>query len=166
MMEQMEANVTFRYNLYNLFLLFALVVLNGCIFDTEQSFFSDEQADLIRALLRENGYSVEDNEIVDNYVEFDSDSKHTDSRDYFWLVLPEKEHKTLMLTKDINKLGNKFHGIKSPPRLFDTTTTGMVQIIDNYSPVESLIIISDSIVNVKILSIYKSKLVSIPESIT
>jgi len=137
----------------------------SCSWWSEDSFFTDEQADIIRAILNENGYSVDNHEDVDKYVEFGSSSEHVDLNDYYWLVLPEKRQTTLVLNDKINGLDNKFHGVKSPPRLYDTVTNGNVKVITNYGLVDSLYIDSDSLVKIKILSVHSNMLKSLPKSI-
>ena len=139
--------------------------LCSCSWLSEDSFFTDEQAEIICAILNENGYSVDNHEDVDKYVEFGSSSEHVDLNDYYWLVLPEKRQTTLVLTDKINDLDNKFHGVKSPPRFYDTVTNGNVKVITNYGLVDSLYIDSNNFINIKILSIHNNMLKDLPKTI-
>ena len=126
--------------------------LCSCSWWSEDSFFTDEQADIIRAILNENGYSVDNHEDVDKYVEFGSSSEHVDVNDKYFLLLPEKISKRLVLTDKINNLDNTFMGIKSAQE-------------SNYGLVDTLVIRSDSIINVKALNVGFNQIRNLPSTI-
>jgi len=124
----------------------------SCSWWSEDSFFTDEQADIIRAILNENGYSVDNHEDVDKYVEFGSSSEHVDLNDKYFLLLPKKTSMCLVLTDKINTLDNTFMGIKSAQE-------------SNYGLVDTLVIHSDSIINVKTLNVGFNKIRNLPSTI-
>jgi len=144
----MADNVILRYNVILCIMTFLLL---GCM-PSQQSKIPDGQAKIIRNILRVNGYSIGDNELVDNYIEFGSTSVDWNAQDMYWLVLPLTGQKQLVLTEDINKLNDMFQGI--------TTHWDSERTIKK--PVDTIIVIGDTNINVKILSAHDDSLRTLP----
>jgi len=131
----------------------------SCSWWPEDSFFTDEQADIIRAILNENGYSVDNHEDVDKYVEFVSLSEHVYTKDKYWLLLPSKNQKVLVISKLFNRLDEKlFSGVKTYSSSRDT------RLFEQYL-VDSLAVVSDTIVRVRVLDVGANNLRSICKEI-
>lgn len=138
-------------SIYNrLFFLLIGLLFTFCIFDGERkSLIPDDQAMIIRTILNKNGYSLKDDEMVDDYLDFMSLSEHVDSKDVYWLVLPSPNSSKLVINDDINQLNHSlFWGISS-----------------NFVPIDTIIIMSDSFIDVRKISLYKSQIKKIPPEI-
>jgi len=130
----------------------------SCSWWSEDSFFTDEQADIIRAILNENGYSVDNHEDVDKYVEFVSLSEHVYTKDKYWLLLPSKSQKVLVISKLFNRLDEKlFSGVKTYSSSRDSRKERFL--------VDSLAVVSDTIVRVRVLDMGANNLKSICKEI-
>lgn len=133
-------------------LLFLIVGLlfTSCIFDGERkSLIPDDQAKLIRTILNKNGYSLQDDEMVDDYLDFRSLSEHVNTKDVYWLVLPSPNSSKLVLSDDINQLSHRmFWGVTS-----------------NFTTIDNIAIESDSFIDVRKLTLYKSQIKELPTEI-
>ncbi len=133
-------------------LLFLIVGLlfTSCIFDGERkSLIPDDQARIIRTILNKNGYSLKDDEMVDDYLDFRSLSPHVDTKDVYWLKLPSPNSRKVVLSDEINQLSH---------RLFWGITT-------DFAPIDIIIIESDSFIDVRNLSMFKCQLKQLPPEI-
>ena len=143
-----EGNVISIYN--RLLFLICGLLFASCILDGEQkSLIPDDQARIIRTILNKNGYNLKDDEMVDDYLNFMSLSEHVDTKDVYWLVLPSPNSSKLVLSDDINQLSHRF----------------FLGITSNFAPVDTIIIESDSFIDVRKLSLYKSQIKQLPPEI-
>ena len=151
MMEQMEANVTLlcRIALLSVFMLFI-----DCLEFGSDNYIPKEQADIIRTILNENGYSIGDDEKVDTYLEITSSDVEVDLHDRYWLVLPDENGRILFLSDKINELTKKgmFLGIKAyrSSNKFSSFTDDIF--------IDSINIISDSVISVPFLYLGYNKI--------
>jgi len=122
-------SVTYRCRIL-LVTVFLLQV--SCFFFDDDSMIPDEQQDIIRRILNENGYDLSSRDFVDDYV-----GKNTDPHTGAWfgkydLFIPKAGRRAMVLTDDINILSNIFFcGIVSCP---------------SYSTADTVIIKTDSII--------------------
>ena len=80
----------------------------SCFLFDDDSMIPDEQQDIIRRILNENGYDLSSRDLVDDYV-----GKNTDPHTGAWfgkydLLIPKAGYRAMVLTDDINILSNNF----------------------------------------------------------
>jgi len=130
----------------------AILLLAHCFFNSDdQSKIPEHEAKIIRAILMKNSINITEDEPVDSYLYIDSFFHENEPEGHYYIRLPQKEIQFVRLTDDINDLvniSNKFQGICPI----------------NGSKAETLIVQTDSIINVRSLEI-GFKLRTIPEQI-
>lgn len=145
------------------YLLMLPVLFLCCFFDTErESYLPDDEAKIVRSILRENGYSIGDNELVDPYLEFSSSFAHADLHDLYYLILPAKNKHAIVLSDKINALDSS--------TMFITIKTFRTSRINSFTEeifVDSIIFKTDSIVKMtSVLDLSKNEIKTIPKTIT
>jgi hypothetical protein len=154
--QKRKANVIYRFKLLSSLFLLCLVALCSCLNTEESSAIPEDQAKIIRQILRENGYEISDKENVDQYLELESSFEHYDKKDLYWILLPSKSQKTLVLSKKINMLDQKMYiGVKSYSAARNT------RIQERYL-VENISIIDDTIIDVGSLFLSNNKINPLP----
>jgi hypothetical protein len=150
--EAVSASLPLRNSKY-LYLLCALFFLR-CILQPTSSIPGDE-AKIIREILRENGYSVGNNENVDKYLGFRSSNPEVDLEDQYYLLLPAKNERTLKLSDKLNYLDPKsFLGVNT------------ISTVSEDSRIDSIAIISDSIIKIFDLDAENNNIKVIPKEIS
>ncbi len=131
-----------------------IVLCSGCSFLQPESHIPEDQADVIREILRENGYSIGKKEHVDNFLEFSSSNVEVDYRNRYYLLLPAQHKKTLVLSDKINLLESTgFMGVKTINYSFSD------------SAIDSIAFVSDSIIKFTYLYAANNNIKVIPKEI-
>ncbi len=131
-----------------------IVLCCGCSFLQPESHIPEDQADVIREILRENGYSIGKKEHVDRYLEFRSSHPEVDYHDLYYLLLPSENTKMLILSDKINLLDSKaFMGVNTINYSFSD------------SAIDSIAFVSDSIIRIPSLYAANNNIKVIPKEI-
>jgi hypothetical protein len=146
------ASLLLRNYKYN-FLLIVLFIFH-CILQPASSVPEDE-AKVIREILRENGYSVDNNENVDKYLGFRSSNPEVDLGDLYYINLPATNKRTLILSDKFNMLNpNRFMGVYTINHVYED------------SQIDSVAFISNSIIKIPDLNAINNLIKTIPKEIS
>ncbi len=99
-------NMMLYYRLLLFTVIYSLFV--GCISPVEEeSRLPHIESTAIRHILQLNGYSIKDDENVDNYLKWSHSGDGLDKNyAYYTIVIPKEGNKELLLTDDINMLSS------------------------------------------------------------
>jgi hypothetical protein len=135
------------------FLLIALFFVR-CILEPSSN-VSEGEAKILREILRENGYSVTDNEKVDKYLEFHSSNPEVDYRDRYYLLLPAKGKRILIFSEKFNLLNpESFMGVKTINHFYTD------------SAIDSIAFVGNSMIKIPSLFLENNQIKTIPKEIS
>jgi hypothetical protein len=133
----------------------------GCLLK-EESQIPDDQAKIIRQILRANGISIGDKDWVDGYVYIDPyyhDMDHLPNGTYY-ILLPQQGKNSFVLTDNITTLTNltdKFKGIMSPN---DTSSS-----LTDTGTANTFVVTTNSVIKMRELNMMLNKFKTLPPDI-